>query len=150
MEWVKVIISLCGVIGLIIFMFYLMRKLNKSTAAFGGRAGGKPGNRLRIIDRAGAGRDSSLLIVSVSGKLMLVGVSTGKIEKLCDLDISEEEYFKTADGEEKPPVKFSDVLGNFLNFSAKKRELTENHRQGEGEEFTVEPDNKKSNEGEGF
>jgi len=120
-----------GVIGLIIFMYWLMRKVNKQMRT-------ASGSRLRILDRAITGRDSSLLVISVSGRLMLVGVSTGRMEKLCDLDITEEEYFTSVDGEDKPAIKFSDVLSNFMNLNRK----TEIKRKAEGEEITVEPDNK--------
>ncbi|MCL2077181.1 MAG: flagellar biosynthetic protein FliO [Oscillospiraceae bacterium] len=151
MNWLQVIISLIGVIGLIFLLFYLLRKINKQVAT-------TSGSKLKIIDRAATGRDSSLLVVSVGGKLMLLGVSSGKmtgnIEKICDLDLSEEEYFGPEDQTDKPGLNFSDVLSNIMVFGAKKRELTEkktkgeSRSQGEGEEDTVESDNQKSNEGE--
>jgi|GEM_PF-351163 len=164
MDWFQLIISLAGVLGLIFFMFFMLRKVNKFSSA-------SSGSRLRIIDRANTGRDSSLLVVSVSGKLMLVGVSTGKIEKLCDLELSEEEYFGPAGNTDKPGIKFSDILGNMVGLGGKNKpkaenpevlydlqneqsikstENTENSPQGEGDGNTVEPDNQKSNEGERF
>jgi len=147
MEWIQLIISLSGVIGLIILLYYLMRKLNKRFTVTGG-------SKLRVIDRANTGRDSSLLVVSVGGKLMLIGVSAGKIEKLCDLDISEEEYLEpSAQSQDRPAGNFSDVLSNmrsnFLTFGAKKGEATEKPPKGEGEENTVEPDSQTSNKREG-
>ena len=75
--WLQLSLSMTGVIGLIIFMYWLMRKVNKQMRT-------ASGSRLRILDRAITGRDSSLLVISVSGRLMLVGVSTGRMEKLCD------------------------------------------------------------------
>ena len=134
-------LSLIGVVGLILFMYWLMRKVNKQMRT-------SSGSRLRILDRAITGRDSSLIVVSVSGKLMLVGVSVGRIEKLCDLETSEEEYFGDTETADKPPIKFSDVLQNMLNPGAKKfntfnnNQVTEITPNGEGEEITVEPDNK--------
>ncbi|MCL2693940.1 MAG: flagellar biosynthetic protein FliO [Oscillospiraceae bacterium] len=129
------VLSLTGVIGLILFMFFMLRKVNKHSRA-------ASGSRLRILDRAITGRDSSLLVVSVSGRLMLVGVSAGRIEKLCDLDISEDDYFGEIGEASAQGVKFSDVLNNFMNFGAKKRELTDKTPEGEGEENTLEPDKK--------
>ncbi|MCL2107901.1 MAG: flagellar biosynthetic protein FliO [Oscillospiraceae bacterium] len=134
--WVQTLLSLVGVIGLILFLFYLLKKVNKySTAA--------SGNKLRILDRAVTGRDSSLIVVSVSGKLMLIGVSVGKIEKLCDLELSEEEYRGTDDTADKPPISFVGVFNNYIaNKNAKNEDIhtkTENSKS-EGEETNVEAD----------
>jgi len=125
-----------GVIGLIFFMYWLMRKVNKQMRT-------ASGSRLKILDRALTGRDSSLLVVSVSGRLMLVGVSAGRIEKLCDLDITEEEYFISDGSEDKQGIKFSDVLFNLMNPKAQKRsinQMTETQTEVEGEEEIIEPD----------
>ncbi|MCL2637695.1 MAG: flagellar biosynthetic protein FliO [Oscillospiraceae bacterium] len=141
MEWLRFVLSFSGIIGLILFMFWMLRKVSKMQAV-------ASGNKLRIIDRANTGRDSSLLVVSVSGKLMLVGVSAGKIEKLCDLSISEEDYFGSAyiepNNADKPGVKFSDILSNIMNPNKR------TERKPEREDNTVEPDNKKSDEREWF
>ncbi|MDR2532500.1 MAG: flagellar biosynthetic protein FliO [Oscillospiraceae bacterium] len=126
-------ISLFAVLGLIFFMFFMMKKMNRLTRT-------ASGSRLRIIDRANTGRDSSLLVVSVSGRLMLVGVSAGRIEKLCDLDIDEEEYFDSSDQPDKPALNFSDVLKNYLKLNKTNHKLTEKIPKTEGEEPTVEPD----------
>jgi len=142
-QWVQMILSLTGVLGLILFMFWLLRKVNKLSAT-------ASGTRLRIIDRANAGRESSLLVVSVCGKLMLIGVSAGRTEKLCDLDISEEEYFGSEENADKlgQGIKFSDVLSNMMNLNKNKNKLTEEKPKAEGEEITVEPDNQTGTEGE--
>ena len=133
MEWFKVfqvVLSLVGVIGLIFFMLYMLRKVNKYAAA-------ASGSRLRILDRAVTGRETSLLVVSVSGKLMLIGVSTGKIEKLCDLEISEEEYYGPESANtDKPAITFASVLSNYLPIGKKKTEIS----GSEGEETNVEAD----------
>ncbi|MCL2019932.1 MAG: flagellar biosynthetic protein FliO [Oscillospiraceae bacterium] len=146
------ILSLTGIIGLILLMFWMLRKVNKISAT-------ASGSNLKIIDRANAGREASLLVVSVGGRLMLVGVSAGRIEKLCDLDISEEEYFGSASAsgsKDKPNPIFAEVLSNFLLFkkkgALKGRETEEEQTdeksiqatarpQAEGEENTVESDN---------
>ena len=126
------ILSLTGIIGLILFMFWLLRKVNKISSA-------ASGSKLKIIDRATAGRDVSLLVVSVSGKLMLVGVSVGRIEKLCDLDVSEQEYFEASSslsGTVGTPPVFSEILSNFLSLGkgGKKKGLMTQDEQTEGEE----------------
>ena len=137
MQWIQTVLSLAGVIGLILFLFYMLRRVNKFAAA-------ASGSKLRILDRAVTGRDSSLLVISVSGKLMLIGVSTGKIEKLCDLDISEEEYNSSEENADKPVIKFSDVLKNAFFFKNKETENmpvnTPDSPKTEGEETNVETD----------
>jgi len=143
MQWLQMILSLTGVLGLIFFMFWLLRKVNKLSAT-------ASGTRLRIIDRANAGREASLLVVSVCGKLMLIGVSAGRTEKLCDLDVTEEEYFGSEENADKQgqSIKFSDVLGNMMNLNKNKSKLTEEKPKAEGEEKTVEPDNQTGTERE--
>jgi len=133
MDLLWLTISLSGVIGLIVFLYFLMRKVNKMTAV-------SSGSKLRIIDRANTGRDSSLLVISVGGKLMLIGVSTGRIEKLCDLDLGEEDYLRVDEDADKQGIKFSDILSNFLSGGKKKQELTDKSAEAEREEDTVEPD----------
>lgn len=86
MDWIQLTLSLIGVIGLIVMLFYALRKLNKKISVGGG-------NRMRILDRVNLGRDGMLLVVNVCGKLMLLGVTAQRVEKICDLDVSEEDYF---------------------------------------------------------
>lgn len=105
MEWIQLIISMIGVIGLILFMFFLLKKVNKRTAIVGG-------NKLKIIDRATLGRDSVLAVVSVCGKLMLIGVSSGRMEKICDLTATEEEYLNNGGSTAVGTPGFMDILTN--------------------------------------
>lgn len=92
MDWIQWLLSFIGVLGLIFFLFYALKKLNKGISV-------KSGNRLRVLDRVSIGRDSMLLIVSACGRVMLLGVTSQRVEKLCDLDISEEDYLSA----EQPP-----------------------------------------------
>lgn len=84
MDWIQWLLSFIGVLGLIFVLFYFLKKLNKRISVSGGR--------LKVLDRIGIGRDGMLLVVSVCGKVMLVGVTSQRIDKLCDLEITEEEY----------------------------------------------------------
>ena len=84
MDWIQWLLSFIGVLGLMAVLFYALRKLNKRISTGGGR--------LKVLDRISIGRDGMLLVVSVCGKVMLVGVTSQRIEKLCDLEIKEEEY----------------------------------------------------------
>lgn len=81
----QVTISLIGVLGLIFLAFYGMRKLNRGVVKNGGR-------RMKVIDRVNLGQEKMILVVSVCGKCMVIGATAHQIEKICDLDCTEEEY----------------------------------------------------------
>ena len=102
MDWIQWLLSFIGVLGLIAVMFYALRRLNKRISTGGGR--------LKVLDRVSIGRDGMMLVVSVCGKVMLVGVTSQRIEKLCDLDVTEEEY---SAGQQSPDFMsvFSSVMG---------------------------------------
>lgn len=79
-----------GVLGLIVLLFYALKKFNRRVSI-------GTGSKLRVLDRVNLGRDGMLLVISVNGKLMLVGSTPQRIEKLCDLDMTEEEYSSLED-----------------------------------------------------
>lgn len=87
MEYFGLICALIGVLGLIFVLFWALRKLNKGVLTSGGK-------RLKILDRAVLGGEKSVVVVSVAGKCMVLGVTAAKIEKIADLDITEEEYLE--------------------------------------------------------
>jgi flagellar biogenesis protein FliO len=104
MDFLYITIALLGVLGLMFLSFFGLRMLNRRISVSGGR--------LRVIDRVAIGRDSMILVVSVCGKLILVGVSQQKIEKLDDLDITEEEYVEAAFANSQKVLPFSDILSS--------------------------------------
>jgi flagellar biogenesis protein FliO len=107
MDILYITISMLGVLGLMFLTFFGLRMFNRRISTSGGR--------LRVIDRATLGRDSMLLVVSVCGKLILVGVSPQRVEKLADLDVTEEEYVETAfSSANKGVLPFSDILSSFM------------------------------------
>lgn len=123
MDWVQWLLSFIGVIGLIFFLFYALKKLNKGISV-------KSGNRLRVLDRVNIGRDSMLLIVSVCGQVILLGVTSQRVEKLCDLDISEKEYLNT---EQTPD--FRTVLSSaFFKKQDQKSDMPQNRESEEDTE----------------
>lgn len=124
MDWLRVILSLVGIIGLIFMLFYAIRKLNKAKLVTGG-------GKMHILDRINLGKDGMLLVVSVCGKLMLIGAGAGRIEKLCDLDMTEAEYFP--DGQTAPD--FKSVLSNMMGKSKSEAATTDAEQKvGEGEQ----------------
>ncbi len=103
MDWLQWLLSFIGVLGLILLLFYALKKLNKGISV-------KSGNQLRVLDRISLGRDGMLLVISVCGRLMLVGATSSRVEKLCDLDITEEEYTSNRQDVDFKTV-FSSVFG---------------------------------------
>lgn len=116
MDWIQWLLSFIGVLGLIAVLFYALKKLNKRISTAGGR--------LKVLDRISIGRDGMLLVVSVCGKVMLVGVTAHRIDKLCDLDITEEEY-----SAERQSTDFASVFSAMLGKKDQQGELSE--KQGE-------------------
>lgn len=76
--------ALIGVLALVFVLFWLMKKLNKRVY-FGN------GKNLKILERVNVGQDKYLLLVSICGKCMVIGVSPNHTEKICDLEQTEEE-----------------------------------------------------------
>ena len=109
MDWIQWLLSFIGVLGLMAVLFYALRRLNKRISTGGGR--------LKVLDRISIGRDGMLLVVSVCGNVMLVGVTSQRIEKLCDLDVTEEEY--TAD---RQNGEFMSVFSAMMNKKAQEKQ----------------------------
>ena len=116
MDWLQWLLSFIGVLGLIFFLFYALKKLNNGINV-------KSGNRLRVLDRVNLGRDGMLLVVSVCGKLMLLGATSSRVEKLCDLDVTEEEYSA------QQSTDFRSVLSSVTGKNRRENQQAEN--QGE-------------------
>jgi len=120
------ITSLMGVLGLMFLLFFGLRMLNRRISTTGGR--------LRVLDRASLGRDSMMLVVSVCGKLMLIGVSAQRVEKLADLDLTEQEYIDAAFSDDNRGVMpFSDILSSFM---LKKKGNKEGEKDNEDDEIS--------------
>ena len=103
---VQLVCALVGVIALIFLFFWVLRKVNKGILTTGGK-------RLKVLDRASLGGEKSVVVVSVAGKCMVLGVTAGRIDKIDDLSLTEEEYSFFA--------AFSDALAkNVKNMGRKK------------------------------
>lgn len=111
----QMIISLLGVLGLFFMLFFALRMFSRRITTNGGR--------LRVIDRASLGRDSMLLVVAVAGKVILVGVSSQRVEQIADLEMTEDEYIESAFNSPHKNVPFSDILSTVgASFGIKKKE----------------------------
>ena len=116
---VQFVCALVGVIVLIFLFFWVLRKVNKGILTTGGK-------RLKVLDRASLGGEKSVVVVSVAGKCMVLGVTAGRIDKIEDLSLTEEEYLSQLypEGQEKQDnffAAFSDALAkNVKNMRGKK------------------------------
>ena len=135
MEYFQLICALIGILGLIFVLFWALRKLNKGVL----RSGGK---RLKILDRAVLGGEKSVIVVSVAGKCMVLGVTAAKIEKIADLDMTEEEYLEQlypADG--TAGNANGGFFAAFTDALAKNAGIKKGRSEKREEEFSVDSEN---------
>ena len=132
MDWIQWLLSFIGVLGLIFVLFYALRRLNKRVTVSGGK--------LKVLDRISIGRDGMLLVVSVCGSVMLIGVTSQRIEKLCDLDVTEEEYSANREN--------TDFMSVFSAMMGKKAQQQDQEHQQEDQKYQGEnPDEVASENG---
>lgn len=81
-EILTILFSLLGVVALIIFTYYGANWLNK-------RVRFSSNGMLKVHERVNLGADKAVMIVSVGGQYMLVGVTQQNINKISDLDKDE-------------------------------------------------------------
>ncbi len=94
-EVFTVICALLGIVGLIFLAFWAAGWLRKHMSA----GGFGQSRAIKIRECAGIAQDKQLLIVTVGGKTMLLGVTPGSVTKLCDLD---EEDIAALDASDAP------------------------------------------------
>lgn len=102
------IMALIGVLALVFVLFWLMKKWNKRIAV-------SDSKNMKILERINLGPDKMLLLVSVCGKCMVLGVTANHTEKICDLEQTEEELAAVPESNgENPSFKesFKIVLEN--------------------------------------
>ena len=106
MQYFQMIMALIGVLALVFAVFWIMRMLNARTTLYSSK-------NMRILERINLGPDKMLLLVSICGKCMVLGVTSAHTEKICDLEETEEEL--TAITENAPSFKetFKNVMENF-------------------------------------
>ena len=108
MEYFQMIMALVGVLALVFALFWVMKKLNRHVSLSDSR-------NMKILERINLGPDKMLLLVSVCGKCMVLGVTSSHTEKICDLELTEDELVPK-DGGSAPSFceSFKTVLGNML------------------------------------
>lgn len=109
MDYFQMIMALIGVLALVYLVFWIMKKFNARIALGDSR-------HMKILERITLGPDKMLLLVSVCGKCMVLGVTSGHTEKICDLEQTEEELLAASEGDNPSfSESFRTVLGNMLN-----------------------------------
>lgn len=105
MEYFQMIMALIGVLALVFLLFWIMKKFNARVSLYDSK-------NMKILERINLGPDKMLLLVSVCGRCMVLGVTSNHTEKICELDQTEEEL--TSVNGENPSFKesFKTVLDN--------------------------------------
>ena len=105
MEYFQMIMALIGVLALVFLLFWIMKKFNARVSLYDSK-------NMKILERINLGPDKMLLLVSVCGRCMVLGVTSNHTEKICELDQTEEELISVND--ENPSFKesFKTVLDN--------------------------------------
>lgn len=108
MEYFQMIMALVGVLALVFLLFWLMKKLNKRVMVSDSR-------HMKVLERINLGPDKMLLLVSVCGKCMVLGITSNHAEKICDLEQTEEELTRRDEnGNPSFGESFKTVLGNMV------------------------------------
>ncbi len=105
MDYFQMIMALIGVLALIFLMFWIMKKFNARTVLSDSR-------NMKILERINLGPDKMLLLVSVCGKCMVLGVTTNHAEKICDLEQTEQELMAKMAENPTFTESFKTILGN--------------------------------------
>ena len=117
MKYFQMIMALIGVLALVFVIFWLMKKFNARVSLTDTR-------HLKVLERVNLGPDKMLLIVSVCGKCILLGVTTQSTEKICDLDETEEELLA------KQSQSFPTISESFKSILGKKKAEATNETVG--------------------
>lgn len=99
------IMALVGVLALVFLIFWIMKKFNARVSLYDSR-------NMKILERINLGPDKMLLLVSICGKCMVLGVTSNHTEKICDVELTEDEL---APKSENPSFSqsFMTVMNNF-------------------------------------
>lgn len=101
-----IIISLLGVIGLILFTYYGASWLNK-------RVKFTNNSMVQVHEKVNLGADKAMMVVSVGGKYMLIGVTQSNISMVCELD-GEEISKIIEDKKTTPKMSFSTAIASAI------------------------------------
>jgi flagellar biogenesis protein FliO len=109
-----VVFATLGVIALMAGVLFAIRFLTNKVSF-------NPAGGIKVIDRVGLSKDNGLCVVSVKGKLYLIGISQHSTEILQTLDCNEDEYFIKRENDAVFP-SFAQFLENVKNRKEKSRD----------------------------
>lgn len=108
MEYFQMIMALVGVLALVLLLFWIMKKFNARVTLSDSR-------NMKILERINLGPDKMLLLVSVCGKCMVLGVTSNHTEKICELEQTEEELTRPSDdGNPSFGQSFKSILSDMM------------------------------------
>lgn len=102
--------ALLGVLALIFLIFWLMKKFNARVSLYDSR-------NMKILERINLGPDKMLLLVSICGKCMVLGVTSSHTEKICELEETEDDLTAAMGG----TVSFGESFKSILDKMKKKK-----------------------------
>ena len=105
------IMALLGVLALVFLLFWGMKKLNRRVVL-------SDSKNMKILERINLGPDKMLLLVSVCGKCMVLGVTNGRVEKVHELEETEEQLLAKKDYNGGNPTfreSFKTVFRDMMN-----------------------------------
>ena len=110
MEYFQMIMALLGVLALVYMIYWAMKKLNRRVPLSASK-------KMKNLERINLGPNNMLLLVSVCGKCMVLGVTNGRVEKVHELEETEEELMKKDENGGNPTFKesFKIVFKDMLN-----------------------------------
>ncbi len=110
MEYFQMIMALLGVLALVFLLFWAMKKLNKRVTLSDSR-------NMKVLERINLGPDKMLLLVSICGKCMVLGVTSGRVEKVHELEETEEQLLAKNESGGNPSFKesFKTVFKDMMN-----------------------------------
>lgn len=111
MEYFQMIMALLGVLALVFLLFWGMKKLNRRVVL-------SDSKNMKILERINLGPDKMLLLVSVCGKCMVLGVTNGRVEKVHELEETEEQLLAKKDYNGGSPTfreSFKTVFRDMMN-----------------------------------
>lgn len=106
----KLILYFVVVIGVLYLAYWVTKMIGKQSQS------AQVHGSLKVVERVSVGRDSSLLIVEVQGRYLLLGVTPGGIVKLEEID----DY--TAPGRDLQVPEFGDIFAGKLKEVLKKND----------------------------
>ena len=115
--FLKVILGLAVIVVLIYLTVFLLRFVNKNRLNSGIRLkAGK--NLIKVLDSANISANKSIQLVSVAGKMIIIGVTDNMISFLSEVAPGKtkdvEEFLQDSQGEEPVRTNFKSMLSNYF------------------------------------